>query len=293
MIDLSVIVVSFNTKDTTLQTIHKIQNALSKGHLNWEIIVVDNHSQDGSVEALLALADGHRIHVLVNKENKGFGKPNNQGVAVSKGRYILYLNSDLHVPETPFLDDLINKMDAHIRYGALTVRVNLANGALDPASHRGFPTVWRSFCYYAGLEKITAPVPFLNRIFGGYHLTSKSLNVLHEIDAPTGAFFLVKRHIVETLGGFDEQFFMYGEDLDLAYRIKKLGYCIVYDPAYTVVHLKYQSGLQSDTNTLLRQQTRAYFYDSMAIFYRKHYERKYPQWISRLVYSTIHFKKTR
>ena len=291
MIDLSIIVVSFNTKDITLQTIQKAQNALKKGSLRWEIIVVDNNSHDGSPEAIKKIADGVRVKALFNKENTGFGKPNNQGVAISTGRYVLYLNSDVYVPEVPLFDALIKQMDSHPKRGAMTARVELQNGSIDPASHRGFPTVWRSFCYYAGLERLTANIPLLNRLFGGYHLTSRPLSTIHEIDAPTGAFFLVRRSILDTLGGFDEEFFMYGEDIDLSYRIKQLGYSIVYDPTYTVLHLKYQSGIKNKNNSAIRTKTKGYFYDSMAIFYRKHYEQNYPAWVTRLVYATIDHKK--
>jgi len=290
--DLSVIIVSFNTKELTLHCIEKLQKALSKGTLNAETIIVDNNSHDGSAESLKALSNGKDIKVLLNPDNTGFGKANNQGMKLAEGRYILYLNSDVYVPEEPFLDALIKQMDEKPLQGALTVRVNLASGSIDPASHRGFPTVWRSFCYFAGLEKITAKIPVLNSIFGGYHLTSLPLNTCHEIDTPTGAFFLARKDILDTLKGFDEDFFMYGEDIDLAFRIKRLGYSIVYDPTYTVLHLKNQSGIKRKNNTAVRSKTRGYFYESMAIFYKKHYEQCYPQWVSSLVYAAINQKKS-
>lgn len=290
--DLSVIIVSFNTKELTLTCIEKLRNALSKGKITAEIIIVDNDSHDGSAESLKALANGKDIKVILNKENTGFGKPNNQGLAISEGRYVLYLNSDVYVPEEAFLDDLIKQMDDNPLLGALTVRVNLTTGSIDPASHRGFPTVWRSLCYYAGLEKLTAKIPLLNRIFGGYHLTYLPLSTRHEIDTPTGAFFLARKDVLDVLKGFDEIFFMYGEDIDLSYRIKRLGYSIIYDPAHTVLHLKNQSGIKRKNNVTIQKKTRNYFYESMAIFYKKHYEQCYPRWISALVYAAINRKKT-
>ncbi len=289
--DVSVVIVSYNTKDLTLQCITKLQKALTKSNLQSEVIIVDNNSHDGSQEELRKIANNRDIKVLCNVDNSGYGKANNLGVALSEGRYILYLNSDVLVPEELNFKALIKDMDLHPLYGALTVRVQLPSGQIDPASHRGFPTVWRSFCYYAGLEKLTSRIPILNKIFGGYHLTHLPLNTKHEIDSPTGAFFLVKKDILDTLKGFDEAFFMYGEDIDLAYRIKRLGYSIIYDPVYTILHLKYQSGLKKTNDTKAQKKTHSYFYNSMVIFYKKHYEKHYPKWISSLVYSAIEWKK--
>ena len=291
MKDLSVIVVSCNTKDLTYQCISKLQRALRLDSLSFEIIIVDNASTDGTGEKLASLVDNDTIKLIRNTTNEGYGKANNKGLVVAGGAYVLFLNSDVFVPEQPFLSRVVAAMEKHPLWGALTVRVQFPTGAIDPASHRGFPTVWRSFCYFSKLERITAHIPLLNRMFGGYHLTHLPLNKQHEIDSPTGAFFLTRRGIVEALQGFDEHFFMYGEYLDLSFRIKRMGYSILYDPTYTVLHLKYQSGIKNTNNTALRSQTRNYFYESMLIFYKKHYEPIYPQWISRLVYFAIEQKR--
>jgi len=291
MKDLSVIIVSYNTKDITLTCIDKLSKALQLGSNTWEIIVVDNNSKDGSQEALQTLHSKGTIQFIANPDNPGFGKANNQGLFISKGRYVLYLNSDVYVPEKPIFDYIIKKMDTVSRIGAMTLKVDLVDGTIDPASHRGFPTVWRSFCYYAGFEKITYHIPYLNQIFGGYHLAHLPLNTEHEIDTPTGAFFFCRRNILETLRGFDEDYFMYGEDIDLAFRIKRLGYSIVYDPQYSVIHLKNQSGIKKKNNVVIRKKTSIHFYESMIIFYRKHYERIYPKWITQLVYAVITHKK--
>jgi len=290
--DLSVIILSYNTKDLTLQCVSQLQQALSKSSLQAEIIIVDNNSKDGSSDVLKKMSDNSNIKIIHNAGNSGYGKANNQGLALSEGRYVLYLNSDVLISGESFFDTLIGEMDSHSLYGALTVRVQLSSGGIDPASHRGFPTVWRSFCYYAGLEKLTAKIPLINRLFGGYHLTYLSQSTKHQIDSPTGAFFLVRKDILDTLEGFDEDFFMYGEDIDLAFRIKRLGYAIIYDPTYTVLHLKNQSGIKIKDDITVQKKTRKYFYESMAIFYKKHYEKNYPQLISTLVYAVINQKKT-
>ena len=106
-------------------------------------------------------------------------------------------------------------MEQDSSIGVMTVKVVLPDGSLDPASHRGFPTIWRSFSYYSGLEKVFGKLPFLNRAFGGYHLTYENLKKRHEIDSPTGAFYLTRKETFDKVNGFDESFFMYGEDLDL------------------------------------------------------------------------------
>lgn len=291
MKDLSVIVVNYNTKDMTLSCIEKLQHALNKGKISWEIIAVDNNSKDGSPDAFRELQKTGIITAILNSENSGFGKGNNQGLAIAQGRYVLYLNTDVYVPEEPFFDALISFMDSSKLRGAMTVRVNLRDGSIDPASHRGFPTVWRSFCYYSGLERLTRTIPFLNRLFGGYHLTHLPLNTTHEIDTPTGAFFLAQKTILDTLGGFDEDYFMYGEDIDLAFRIKRLGYSIWFNPQFSVLHLKNQSGIKKKNNEGVRKKTNTFFFDSMKIFYRKHYENLYPPFVTWLVYAAIDYKK--
>jgi GT2 family glycosyltransferase len=285
MKDLSVIIPSYNTKDITCECIRSILTSLpSDTSVSYEIIVVDNASQDGSPEAIAQLP----VTLLALKENIGYSKANNRGLDHATGRYILYLNSDVLTKDVNFAS-LIQYLDTHEDIGALTVKVNLPNGNIDPASHRGFPTIWRSFCYYAGLEKMFGKIPVLNSLIGGYHLTHENLNTIHEIDSPTGAFFLTRKSLVDRLGGFDESFFMYGEDIDLAFRIKELGYKIIYYPVYNVTHLKYQSGIKTKKETV-RSKTKQYFYDAMKIFYKKHYAAKNPSFINTLIYWVIDLK---
>ncbi len=289
MISLSIIIVSFNTKDITKNCLLSLKKNFSKYPLNYEIIVVDNASKDGSVEMLKKLKKNWKnLKIILSKENLGFGKGNNLGLKKAKGKYILYLNSDTIVEDLDF-NDLVNLLDFRKEIGALTVRVNLLDGNIDPACHRGFPTLWRSFCYFAGLEKIFKNVPLLNRIFGGYHLCHLNLNEVHEIESATGAFFLTRKEILDKIGGFDEDYFAYGEDIEMAWQIKSLGYKIFYYPLWNIIHLKSVSGLKKK-ETKIRKKTSFYFYDSMKIFYRKHYEKKYPFFINKLVYFAIDLK---
>lgn len=286
---LSVIIPSYNTKDMTTQCIRSLEQALNKDEIAHEIIVVDNASSDGSAQALKRM-ESRTVKTILNAENVGYGKANNQALKQAAMDYILYLNSDvLHDKEIDY-KALLSYMDRNQDVGVLTVRVDLADGSMDPASHRGFPTLWRSFTYFSGLERLFSRVPVLNRVFGGYHLCHLDRATEHEIDSPTGAFYLTRRSLAAQLHGFDEDFFMYGEDLDLSFRIKEQGMRIVYYPRYRVTHYKYQSGLRNKSSTVRRSKTRVHFYNAMAIFYRKHYAPLYPSPLNSLVYSLIRLK---
>jgi GT2 family glycosyltransferase len=301
MCDLSIIIPSYNTRDITKECLEKLVNCLKTGNKNApkpikvEIIVVDNASGDGSIEMLREMATSLQsnnvsFQVVYNETNTGYSKGNNIGLQRATGAYILYLNSDVYVDQVNF-NKLLEYMDSNPKVGALTVRVNLANGDIDPASHRGFPTVWRSLTYFVGLENATRSIPVLSGLFGGYHLTSYNLATKHQIDAGTGAFLLTRKSLMDTLKGFDESFFMYGEDLDLCYRIKEASYVIEYDPEFTVLHLKYKSGMSSQ-NEETRKRTRTHFHDAMKLFYRKHYEKIYPVFVNRFIYYMIDLKNS-
>lgn len=290
---LSIIILSYNTRDIMFASLESLVNSLQKTAFTSEIIIVDNASEDGSAEMLKKFEKQYEtkhliITVYLNKENVGFTKGNNQGVRKANGEYILFLNSDVITQHVEW-DEILTYLDSHPDYGALTVRVELPTGEIDKASHRGFPTVWNAFSYYSGLEKMTQNIPLLNSIFGGYHLTHYRLDKIHFADAISGAFFLTRKSILDELNGFDEAFFMYGEDLDLAYRMKQIGYKIVYYPQSTVLHLKYQSGLKTDKKKT-KNKTKEYFYNAMKIFYKKHYEKSTPFFINKLVYFFIDLK---
>ncbi len=290
MLSLSIIIVSFNTKVTTKKCLLSLKKNFINYPLDYEIIVVDNNSQDGSVEMLLNLAkQWNDLHIFFSEANLGFGKANNLGIEKSKGKYILYLNSDAIVTDVDF-SDLVRVIELQSNIGALTVKVVLPTGEIDPASHRGFPTLWRSFTYFLGLENFFSKTPLLNKLFGGYHLVNLNLNTVHEIDALTGAFLFTKRAIIDKFGGFDEDYFAYGEDIEMSFQIKKLGYKIIYYPLWKVLHIKSASGLNKE-DIKIREETSHYFYDSMKIFYKKHYDDNHNWLINQLVYLLILIRK--
>ncbi len=292
MIDLSVIIVSYNTEDVTRQCLLSLRKTLHQSnHIKYEVIVVDNNSSDGSSEMLYdqkKVWPKDTFTVIRQNKNLGFGAANNVGIGSARGSYILFLNSDTIIQKLPF-DKLISYMNKHDDVGVLTVRVNLEDGNIDWASHRGFPTVWRSFCYFSKIEALTKKIPFLKWYCGGYHLTHCNLSTLHEIDSPTAAFYLTRTYILHKIGGFDTVFFMYGEDLDLSYRIKALGYKIIYDPEYSIIHKKYQSGLKNQDKKT-KQFIRGHYFTSMKIFYDKHYAPKHNKFSNYFIHTIINIK---
>jgi len=289
MRSLSVIVLSYNSKKITQNCLLKLKASFQHYSLNYEVIVIDNHSEDGSIQMLQDLAkDWGNLKVNFQKNNLGFTKGNNFGYSLSEGKYLLFLNSDVYIDDINF-NDLLAFLERYLDVGALTVKLLKTEDQIDPASHRGFPTLWHSFSYFFKLEKLFHHVPFLNRLFGGYHLIDRNLNTIHEIDSPTGAFYLLRREIFAKLHGFDENFFMYGEDLDLSYRIKKLNFKIIYYPLFRAYHLKYKSGLSNQDSGIYKK-TRFYFYDAWRIFYKKHYAQQNNWFINQLVYFLIRLK---
>ncbi len=291
---LSIIVVSYNTADLTIQTLQAVTTSLARTpSLTSELIVVDNASTDSSPDRITSFSPGIEnctYMPILSSTNGGFGYGNNLGLKESTGDYILLLNSDVIADDVNF-EELISYMDAHEKVGGLTVRVELPNGSIDPASHRGFPTPWRSFTYFTKLQHLTRRIPYLNALFGGYHLVHLDLNTTHEIDSPTAAFFLIRGSLMRELHGFDEDYFMYGEDIDLAMRMKKKGYSILYHPVYTVVHLKHQSGLKTKKKKT-QSVTTYHFYNAMKIFFQKHYASRYPTIVTWFIMKAIDIKYT-
>lgn len=291
---LSIIILSYNTREITFTCLDTLTDSLQNfTSIQAEIIVVDNASTDESVQMLKDFnkrikSKNITFKTILNKTNEGFTKGNNTGLKEAKGKYILFLNSDVIVKKINW-EEVLDYMDKHPYIGVLTVRVELPDGKIDPASHRGFPNLWNSFSYYSKLEFVTKYIPLFNRIFGGYHRVYQSLDSIHEIDSPSGAFFLSSRELLNELGGFDETFFMYGEDIDMAYRIKQKGYKVMYYPGAMVIHLKYQSGLKQE-NSKTQDTTRKHFYDAMKIFYKKHYASKYPNLVNKTVNYFIDLK---
>lgn len=272
-VDISVIVVSYNTREL-LRTCLSTLFAQDLGTFTMETIVVDNGSSDGSAEAVSREFPGATLIRL--KENHGFAAANNIGIRRSRGRYVLLLNSDTEVPDTA-IRDMLTFMESHPADIA-TAKLVLPDGRMDPACHRGFPTPWAGLTYYAGLEKLFPR----SRAFGGYHLGYLGDGTVHEIDCPSGAFFLVRRSVIDSVGLMDEAYFMYAEDIDWAFRMKQAGFKIFFNPRVTVLHHKKQSG-RANVSRERRMRTERMFHENNLRFYLKHYQRKYPFWVTWLI----------
>ncbi|MDP2649247.1 MAG: glycosyltransferase family 2 protein [bacterium] len=291
-IDVSIIIVSFNTRELTVECIRSVLRTLKKS--SFEIIVVDNNSEDGSVEQIRKSFDSaqNKVFVIKNSKNFGFSKANNIGIKESKGRCVLFLNSDTLVYENT-IDGMVEFMDANPDAGASTCFIRLPNGKMDDASHRGFPTPLRALSHFSGLSKV-----FGGKFFGGYNLKHLNLNQTHEIEALAGAFMLVRRGAGEEVGWWDEDFFWYGDDLDFCFRLKEREWKIYFVPEFEILHYKGASGglkkhskhLTTANHDTKRRAHEARF-AAMKIFYDKHYKNKYPRLVRSLVLAGIMVKK--
>jgi len=294
MIDVSIIIVSYNGKDFLKKCLISILASI-ESKLSYEIIVVDNASTDGSAEAIGNFQFPiSNFQFIENKKNLGFSRANNIGVKQAKGRYLLFLNPDTIVyPNT--LQTMVDFMDKHKDAGAATCKVVLPNGEIDDAAHRGFPTPWNSFSHFSGISKLFPQ----SKIFSGYSLGWMDLSKIHEIDACAGAFMLVRKVAGEEVEWWDEDYFFYGDDIDFCYRLKEKRWKIFYVPIVSILHLKGVSGgiksiSKKITTATLETKKRASKerFRAMKIFYKKHYQDKYPKAITWLVYKAISLKET-
>ena len=264
MIKLSVIIVNYNVKYFLEQAIQSVIKACEK--MEAEIIVVDNNSVDGSVEFIeskfisKAIDQKPIIKIIANKQNTGFSKANNQGLQIAKGEYVLLLNPDTVVEEDTF-DKCISFMDSHPDAGALGVKMIDGKGVFLPESKRAFPSPEVAFYKAFGLATLFPR----SKVFGKYHLGYIGENETCEVDVLAGAFMLLRKSVLDKIGNLDEAFFMYGEDIDLSYRIVKAGYKNYYFPETRIIHYKGESTKKASFNYVKM------FYNAMKIFAKKHF----------------------
>ncbi len=272
--ELSVIIVNYNVKHFLEQCLHSVQNA-SKS-IEMEIFVVDNNSVDGSSQLIKEKFPD--IYFIENKENTGFSKANNQAITLAKGKYILLLNPDTVVEEDTF-EKVISFMDTHPDAGGLGVKMIDGKGSFLPESKRGLPTPWTAFFKIFGLAKLFPK----SKRFGKYHLSYLNENEINEVDVLSGAFMLLRKSALDKAGLLDETFFMYGEDIDLSYRIQLEGYKNYYFPETTIIHYKGESTKKGSLNYV------KVFYNAMIIFAKKHFQRKAGIFIF-LIHLAIYFR---
>lgn len=273
--DVSILILNYNTCQLTLDCIQSVYQ--SHTQYAYEIIVVDNASSDGSATAIPAAYP--ELTFIANTDNVGFAKGNNQGMKVAQGRYILLLNSDTIV-QSDTLETMVSFMDAYPRAGASGCKIVLPDGSLDKACKRGFPTPAASFYYAFGFSKWFPDNPRFN----GYQLGYLNPDESYPIDSLVGAFMLVRREVIEQIGGLDEAFFMYGEDIDWCYRIKEAGWEIHYRGNTQIIHYKGASSRRKPFKIIYE------FHRAMWLFHRKHYRQKYSFVTNSVVFTGIGVK---
>lgn len=254
--DLSIVIVNYNVKHFLEQCLHSVLKA-SK-NIRTEIFVVDNNSVDGSAQ--LIREKFPQVRFIENKENVGFSKANNQAIRISKGKYILLLNPDTVVEEDTF-EKVISFMNNNPETGGLGVKMIDGKGVFLPESKRGLPSPWVAFYKMFGISKLFPK----SKKFGKYHLSYLDENNMHEVDVLSGAFMLMRKEALDKVGLLDETFFMYGEDIDLSYRIQLGGYKNYYYPETTIIHYKGESTKKGSLNYV------KVFYNAMVIFAKKHF----------------------
>ncbi len=262
-LELSVIIVNYNVKHFLEQCLYSVQKAIAaiperNSPEPGEVIVVDNCSADNSIAWIKR--DFPVVQFIANRENRGFAKACNQGLRIAKGKYVLFLNPDTLLPEDCF-QKCISFFESHVDAGAVGIKMLDGTGKFLKESKRSFPSPVTSLYKLFGLSQLFPRSP----TFSKYHLGHLNENEDHEVDVLAGAFLMVKKEVLEKVGGMDEAFFMYGEDVDLSYRIQKAGYKNYYFAGSSLIHFKGESTRKGSMNYVKM------FYNAMSTFVRKHY----------------------
>jgi GT2 family glycosyltransferase len=255
---LSVIIVNYNVRAFLENALISVRKAIAG--IPGELFVVDNASDDGSVEMLRQKFPD--VKLIVNPTNRGFAAANNQALRESGGKYVLFLNPDTIVQEDTFRV-MLEFMEQHESAAMAGCKILNPDGSLQLGCHRSTPTPWVAFTRIIGLSTLFPRFPFFSR----YNLTYLDPDETHRVDAVSGSFMLVRRSAIDQVGGMDEQFFMYGEDLDWCYRFAQAGWEIYYVPATQIIHYKGESARRSDIDEV------RLFYEAMRVFVRKHFPR--------------------
>ena len=269
---LSVIIVNYNVEHFLEQCIDSA--LVASQNVSTEIIVVDNNSVDGSLKMMAEKFP--EITLIANKDNRGFSKANNQGIKISKGEYVLLLNPDTIVEANTF-EKTVAFMDSHPEAGGLGVKMLDGKGRFLPESKRGLPTPQAAFFKMFGFSKIFPR----SKKFAAYHQGHLSNDETHEVEILAGAFMLMRKTTLDKVGLLDEDFFMYGEDIDLSYRIILGDFKNYYFPETRIIHYKGESTKKNTVNYVY------VFYNAMVIFAKKHYSTENAKLFSVLINAAI------
>ncbi|MGZ4118809.1 MAG: glycosyltransferase family 2 protein, partial [Bacteroidia bacterium] len=272
---LSVIIVNYNVQHFLEQCLHSVRKAVK--NVNTEVFVVDNNSVDGSV--MMVKEKFPEVQLIENKKNTGFSYANNQAMRIAKGEYVLLLNPDTVVEEDTF-EKVISFMDAHPEAGGLGVKMLDGKGNFLPESKRGLPTPAVAFYKIFGLSRLFPR----SKTFGRYHLGFLDKDKTNEVEILSGAFMLMRKAALDKVGLLDETFFMYGEDIDLSYRLILGGYKNYYFPETRIIHYKGESTKKSSVNYVF------VFYKAMVIFAQKHFSQNNAKLFSFLINFAIYLR---
>ncbi|HMM12773.1 MAG TPA: glycosyltransferase [Bacteroidales bacterium] len=272
---ISVVIVNYNVEYFLEQCLLSVRRAMQG--IEGEVFVVDNNSVDGSLRMLRSKFP--EVKLIANSENVGFSRANNQAIRLSKGEYVLLLNPDTVVEDDTFAK-VIAFMDEHPEAGGLGLKMLDGQGKFLPESKRGLPTPMAAFYKIFGLSALFPR----SRRFGRYHLSYLDPDQVHEVEILAGAFMLLRRSVLDITGLLDETFFMYGEDIDLSYRIIKAGYKNYYYPLTRIIHYKGESTKKSSVNYVF------VFYNAMIIFARKHFSQQRARSFITLIHLAIYFR---
>jgi GT2 family glycosyltransferase len=272
---ISVIIVSYNVRFFLEQCIKSVYRAA--GDMPIEVFVVDNNSADGS--CVMVRNQFPEVILIENADNTGFSKANNQAMRIAAGDFQLILNPDTVVEESTF-GKILEFMDGHPDAGALGVRMIDGKGSFLPESKRALPTPWVSFYKVFGLSALFPR----SRKFGQYHLGYLPQDEVNQVDILPGAFMFIRKTVLDKTGYFDESFFMYGEDIDLSYRILQAGYKNYYFPETTIIHYKGESTKKASINYVVM------FYQAMIIFATKHFSTSNARWFSFFIRLSVYFR---
>jgi hypothetical protein len=286
---ISIIILNYNTEKLLKDCLASLKKV--KKEVNFEVIVSDNGSTDGSLA--MVRKEFQQVKIVENKANLGFAKGNNMARHVAKGKFILFLNTDTIVKKGT-LAETAAYLEQNKDVGAITCKLVLADGSLDKDARRSFPTPWVSLTHLVlKLDKIFPKSKLFARYWYGYISSEKE----HEVDVIQGAYFLVWKKILDSVGWFDEAYFLDGEDIDLCWKIKKKGWKIVYYPQVSILHLKGATKGKTKKTAAWKvplkekMKFRMSSVNSMEIFYRKRMWANYPLMINFLVILGIRFVK--
>jgi len=281
---VSVLIANYNTKDTLRECLTNLSTA---NYENIEVIIFDNASSDGAPQ--MVKSEFPNVVIIESLDNKGISYGYNRALEHAGGEFILYLGSDAF-PKKHDIEGLVSYMLQNPQVGLATAKLVTLENELDMDAHRGFPTPWAAVTHFSRLNRLFKK----NRIFDQYHKSFENFEQPHEIDACISHFMFVRKSVIEQINGWDEDYFVFGEDIDFCYRIKAAGYKIMYLPQYKVLHYKGTGiGIRKTTSKISKEgattkirMTKAQT-NAMRIFYKKHYSSKYPTLITGMVLGGI------